>query len=870
MRQLGISIFGWMCIGASLHAAPQRIALLPSFSDFDQRDALRAALPAFDARLKAELVETWDSDVLARTGLSAVVFEQKLRTQADATARITVLPADALVLCVLDFQKQELRVHLNPVKPGMKPENAKVFRVKDATHLAEALPGEVARHLAASLKLTPNAPKTSPDTETNRLTCALLEPVTTSGSNQDMTKASPLIRAVLEQTIGSQEIELVERGETAKLLQEKILTEAWNPNTASRLGHLAKADLILSPVIHAQNAGRIHTDLFALDVASGRVLACRSWSGAPLDPPPAERIRELLAESASTVRDSKKAPVKDNPGQRHAEAEFLLSLSDSWLGLRQLIGTEAELALHLADAGLGLSHDNPDLMGKVVAEYTLDAVPAPNHPRSFEFSPSSEQLPQIRELQQSGQLALMRQAARAVFEVPLIELSKNGNDRNKRCLASLYIGLGEPQKALDALTGGRPLNELAQNNVLYERVAQALMNLGRYRECVDFIHQRSRWSRYSTYLMADAYRAMGDREKEFDLYHKNPASAGSSEDRLARYLDLGRELGHARATVSRALGLSNGWMINRPPIWEPLVRARMAAGLRDEAISDAQCARLAAHSLKDKSRFDRMTALLKELDASPIAKLPTPAQSLALPGDCRIDLIHDQTIPADHARKVAGHLATFWGCPVALRAIRLDAGRMPFYDKISQSMVGQTLANTMLRALSAITPSLGTVFLTRQKLISKSDGYVGDIYSTNAGDVKVLSDHYFSKYQDYDPRDLSYITAVAAASLAGPERKLTEDLRDLEDMSTSFAPLPPDVFANNGVLHVAALDLGISPRTASLLKRYTPAELLEWITRLRQTALEENAAPEETARELSSQLSNAASILVAPEPIKAH
>jgi hypothetical protein len=859
-----------VCLCKTLIAATPRVAFLPSFTDFDQKNSLRTALTAYDARLQAELLSGWNAEILGRSGLSTVVFEQKLHTSDQASANISVLPADTLVLSVLDLQRSELRVHLNAVKPGMQAGDAKVFKVKNADHLATGLPGEVSRYLAASLKLSSAAPATSPAASTGRLTCALLEPVSAGGARGDKATISPLIRAVLEPALANDDLKLVERSEAAKLLDEKALNETWNPNAASKLGRMVKADLVLVPFIYYQDAKRIDTHLFALDVATGRVLACQSWSGAPLDSPPADKIRGLLAAGAAAARESKTTPITDNPSQRHAEAQFLLSLSDSWLGLRQSIATEAELSLRILDAGLALSHDNPALMSKLAGRFALDAVPSPLHPLSFEYQPHLQENIEIKELEQSGQLALIRTEARSVLEIPLTERAKIGDDWDKRRLASFYLGVGEPKRALEVATSGKPLAELAQNDVLYERVAEILMNLKRYQDCIDLVTSRKRWSRICTFMLADAYRALGNKEEEFKVLHRNPTSAGKSLDRLVRYLELGRELNYAKPTIARVVQLGNAWVRTDPLVVGSFIRTRMAAGQPELAASEAQCVRLVARKKRDEALLKQADACLKELKVAPIDKLPTPAAVLTFPPECRIHLIHDQTIRPDYAHKVAEHLAAFWGCPVEIRSIQFDAAKSPFYEKIAQSLVGRSLAQTLLRAPAPAGPSLGTVFLTHTKLISKEKDHVGDVYGTPAGDVTVLSDHYFEKYKNTDTRDLSLVTAIAAASLAGPAQILEVDCYDSNDWSTSFSPLPPDAFTDNGVLSVAALDLGISPYTAALLKKRDPRQLIQAIAEYRQsemeTAQEESLGDEALARQLGEQIARATPILVSPSP----
>ncbi len=295
---------------------------------------MRAALPAFDARLQAELLNGWDTEVLSRSGLSAVVFEQKLRAAGNASApTLRVLPSDFLVLSVLDQLQKELRVFVNPVGTGMALGTPKVFPIKNPGDIANILPGEVARHVAGIAGLVRRSPTIQKKNQEGKsLVCSLLEPVSAGGAQKDLSTISPLIRAVLEVVAGSDDTgaTLVERTEMAKLIDEKALaaTNGLNTNGATDLGRMAKADLLLIPFIHFENSGKVGTDLFAVDVATGRLLACRSWSGALLDAPPSGIVKELLQEGLRLAGEFIDRPAADDPALRHAEASFIISLKE--------------------------------------------------------------------------------------------------------------------------------------------------------------------------------------------------------------------------------------------------------------------------------------------------------------------------------------------------------------------------------------------------------------------------------------------------------------------------------------------------------------------------------------------------------------
>jgi tetratricopeptide (TPR) repeat protein len=869
-------ILALVLLTASHCWAATRIAFLPSFSDFEKQSPMRAALPAFDARLQAELLTGWDSEVLSRAGLSAVVFEQKLRATDNASASaLRVLPSGFLVLSVLDQPKNELRVFVNRVGIGMGMELGapKIFPIRNPGDIANGLPGEVARHVASVAGLAPRSPAVpSKDLQGKPLICSLLEPVSAGGAQADLSQISPLIRAVLEDVVAGDDTgaTLVERSETAKLLDEKALTatNGLNANGSTNLGRMAKADLILIPFIHFQDSRKIGTDLFAVDVASGRMLACRSWSGALLDAPPAGVVRELLREGLQAAGESIARPVADDPALRHAEAGFIIGLKEGWAGLRQLVATEAELSIRLGDASLALASDEPAIMRKSAATFYRGATPGALYPLQLEYNPTDDRLQQIRELKKSGQLDLIHQQARQIFELPMTELAKDNADRDLQLLGELWIRLGDAEKGWSILNrGGQPIGELAAKSPFYQSLVVALMNLGRYQECVALLERRGNWSSMCTPIILDAYRALNNTKREFQLMRGNPASTCKTERMTARFLDLSRDLGESGPAIGNVVETANAWVINSPLVRMAMIRARISAGQKDFAIADAQCALIAATKAKDPAAQKEITAILSDLGAKPLASLPAAREFLTIPADCRIDLIHDQTVDPKYVGEVAAHVAHFWGCDVHVRSIRLDVSKFSSYRNLSQALDGNVFADTIARMELPAGPALGTVMLTQTKLISMQKNYAGDIYSVDRGALTILSDHYFRKFKSNDPRPLPLITAIAVAKLSRVSKKILDDSKEQGSWKNVFCPPPPDLFASNGTLHLVAFDLGISPGTGAHLKNVSASDLLNFIPKTHQTARTKapDPADEPLILDLANQISQARPIIITPQ-----
>jgi hypothetical protein len=836
---------------------------------------MRAALPAFDARLQAELLNRWETEVLSRSGLSAVVFEQKLRAAENASApTLRVLPSDFLVLSVLDQLQKELRVFVNPVGTGMALGSPKVFPIKNPGEVANLLPGEVARHVAGVAGLVRRSPTIQKKNQEGKpLVCSLLEPVGAGGAQRDLSTISPLIRAVLEDVVGSDDTgaTLVERTEMAKLIDEKTLaaTNGLNTNVATDLGRIVKADLLLIPFIHFGNSGKISTDLFAVDVATGRMLACRSWSGALLDAPPSGIVKELLQEGLRLAGEFIARPVADDPALRHSEAGFIISLNESWDGLRQRVATEAELSIRLADASLALANDNPAIMRNAAVTFYREATPGALYPLQNEYDPTNRRLLEIRELKKSGQLGLIYNQARRVFELPMTELAKDNDEKDLRYLGELWTRLGDAQKGWDILTrGGQPVDELVAKSPFYQSMMVTLMNLGRYQECIDLLDRRGRWNSLCTSIMLDACRALNDTKREFSLMWRNPSSACKTDRMAARFLNLGREQGQADAVMGRVIATANSWVMSSLSVRMAMIQARISAGQKELAIADAQCTFIAATKEKDNATQKEIIGILAELGTKPIASLPAAHEFLTLPADCRIDLIHDQTVDPKYVSEVADHVARFWGCAVHIRAIRLDASQSSSYRKLSQSLEGNVFADTVARVAMPAGPKLGTVFLTQTKLVSKKQNYEGDIYSVPIGSLLVLSDHYFRKFKASDPRPLPLITAIAAANLGSVWKMLRLQSREERALELVFCPPPPDLFTSNGNLHLAAINLGVSPYTGALLRKISTSELLKSIPEIdnayRQKAPSPIPADEAIILDLDKQISQASPIIITP------
>jgi len=630
-------------------------------------------------------------------------------------------------------------------------------------------------------------------------------------------------------------------------------------NAATQFGRMVKADLIVVPFIHAADKVKIETDVFAVEVSSGRLLDCFSWSAAPDAQIPVEKVAAFLQKASSIARESGGHPAPDNATARHAEAAFLASVPAQWAGLRMRRATVNQAAMRMADAALALSADDPALMLKTVQELLYKAMPASFHQHAAAFLPNSEWVQESERIRKSGQFTVLQADARRVFELPLLELQKDPSGEAGFFLASFWNNLGESQKALQTLSaaGKVPGDPADKVSAFYVEVARAYMGLGRYKECAATILRRGQFSRYAMNLMVDAFRADGDEANEFKYLWVNRTKLDHDYDRHARVIDLAVKFGEPREALELFADGTFSWARAEPIVQLAAIRARIAAGQKEMAISDAQCALMLARKEKKAPVIAELEKILASLNAKPLDHLLRAGDFIRLPSDCVIHLIHDQTIAPAHAHAVAEHIAGFWGCPVEIRAVKFEARKLSFFQPLAQTLDGAKLQRLVVEAALPAQKYLGRIFLTHEKLIATRNGaYFSDIYSWAGPQLTILSEHYFTKYANLDKRPLPLIDAIAASEIRAVNLAITTHLRSDTDIGNDFAPITPDLFSNNGTLVMNRHELGVSPRTAAVLREITWEQIAAELPRRDEEAEQQRVAPRDRpiVEELSRQL----------------
>jgi len=853
----------------------QRLAILPAFVDEDCTSEWRSALNSFDARVQAELLANWNVEVLSRAGLSAVAFESKLRAATDAQEpALRVLPADAVMISVFDTTRHELRVHITLIRESTELGQPLIIAVNSAADLRDRVPAEAARQIAHAAQLggkdrTVGLSPPPPLPGGATLALALFDPVSVDGRQSKATvEQAPLLRAVLEQTLATGavgEVRLLERDETARLLEEQTLKALATPgaeaNAASRIGRIRKADLILLPVAQARADRESESILFAIEATTGRMLDCVSWRGATGAPPPLPPIRDFLVRAARGAGLARSTGKPDGVHERYIEAELLVSLLEKWNGLRMSVATRSQIAIRLADAALGLVADDPERTQRMIEALIEEALPAPIHPLAGKFLSHDFHENEIEALRKSGQLAALRSAARHVFELPLQELGRDQSAARCVLAARFWNRMGEHDKVV-AEVGDAPWERFgkAKSDQIVFELAVAQMGLGRHEACIATLAKIDSPSRAVRRFEMDAYRAMGDEAKEWEFLWDHRESIGFSPDRLAHLLDLAPKYGKSHEALQFLANDAHEWARDELVVQFAVIRVRLAINQTDLAASDAQCVLLNARRMGDSDAIKEAEGILAKVGAPALDHLLPIGEYLKLPSDCVIHLIHDQTVPPKQALATARYLADFWRCPVLVWPVTFSAKQLSFYHPLAQAIDSRKLHSLLKQARLPRQRAITCVFLTQEKFVVPGS----DVFSTFSPRVEVLSIHYFSKYAAWDTRPLPLITAIAVSHCGSVRRALEERLHADSDIANDFAPLQPDIFCNNGHLTMNRFELGVSSRTAKVAARLTWEEIQATLDADPGSYYETEPTDRALVDDLSKQLGSLSPKVVAP------
>jgi hypothetical protein len=864
-----VRLFFFVLVMVATCEARPRLAILPLIYDMELVNDLRQAAGGFDARLQAELLGAFDVELVSRTHMGALSFEQGLRAASVAdAAHDTILPADAVVVPVLDFVAKQLRLYIVPVKAGMKVPKPRVVPLRAAKQLNDALVKDAAKEVASEAHLKEHVTMQLAEPGMKALKLALLPPVCSDRLKSVADSQSSLIQATLEHalvTMQTKQLTLVERSHIAALLDEKALSSVsreWSPNSASQLGRMAKADLLLSPFIHRLDYKTVRTDLFAVEVSGGRVVACASYEGASEAPPNEQQITSLLAEGLAKREFTRPQDLEAQVRLRHAEASFLPSLVSEMVNMRTGPASLQPLSVRVADAVVGLASDDPLLLGKLLDQFWWRTVPGLAYPQEAKYNPATRENGDLRErerLKSSGLLPMMYADAREALQRPLAELAKSGDLSAARRQAEFHLRMDEPERALAILTtAGGSLKELAANEQLYSSTAAVLLNLGRYTECADLVFSREKLWEYPWERGVIACRELGDKQREYDALWRWRHFKPTSVDFIVRRLELAVELGRAEEMVNYITSGWSGGATNTSQARLAIVKARLAAKQTELALSDAQGALICERKDKNTRVVAELESLLAEHGVAPIEKLPPARDFFKVPATWCIQLVHDQSIKPAHAKEVAERLADFWGCNVKVWGLQIDPSTLSIHDRFKKTTDADGLLRLFLRAKLPPDPRLGFVYLTNLKCTFKG----GQGMFINAAkyywnlSMDFVSDYYVPIYNPKQP--IIPIDAALCGGFSTVGQFLSEEVWQKEHPNSRYQTTDPDAFASLLTFYFKYRSLGVAPQTGKLLAKVNPDELRAYLDRDFSEALQkvrddrnDNSAVEDISRQFS-------------------
>ncbi len=818
----------------------QRIAVLPTVVDFERGSALSKDIGAFESRLQAELLKSWDVDLLIRAGMTEFVFEQKLH-QAKTAHQIgaTILPADCVLLSALDYHRRELRIFPVMVGERMKLPAPIIISIGDSSTLATSVPEQAAQMLARQIKLRKAADSGISGTMTKdasarkKVVCAVLDPISSLGNTSSLPQISASIRAVLDRSLAAlgERVELVDRSQLSALLQEHVLEGVSAGFSGAQVGRLVNADLVFVPYVHFRSDENVSTDLFVVNPSTGSILAAASWTGGALSEPPNHMIESLVSDALGKSWSRESDGTRDDRERRHQEARFITSLRGGGFqaGLRPDKATSVKQSIRWSDAALSLAHDDESQMMEIAEQLLYYSTASLRHPSHAELHPDYTGMEILKPLLKNAALTKqLNEAAKRVYELPLTGLLKAGHSRACIPLADLWISTGDAQKAVDMLSKEKGVISLdIESHDARTCMCRALMNLGRNKEAADFMLQTKEQSELSSELAADALHLCKDFDREMKLLWDFRSNFMTESSFVGRFLGVLTLKGRAREALDFVTRKASHLAFSKSEVWIPLVRARLATGQKELAISGAQCALLAARYGEYNEEETALRELLAEIGAAPLGKLPKIAQGVRWPADSCIHFVHDDTVNAPLALGVARQMAEFWGCRVKVWVLHsMSLQQLSFYRPVSKVVSSRRLSDMCARVKFPEEVSLGVVLLTLDKFHHGNGEDATDSSGTSTGAFSVRSGYYVDKFHPRRNRPFEEELAVLTSSLWGVQSFLIDDSNVRHPDDGWFSPFPPDVFSKQWSLSVGLLDLGVAPHTLKLLKEIDMQEMI--------------------------------------------
>lgn len=642
----------------------------------------------------------------------------------------------------------------------------------------------------------------------------------------------------------------------------------------AQVGRLVNADIVFVPYVHFHSEENVSTDLFVVNPSTGSILAVASWAGGALSQPPNQVIESLVSDALGKASNRAEDEVRDDRERRHQEAQFITSLRgrDFQVGLRPDKTTSVKQSIRWSDAALSLAHDDESQMMAIADELLYYSTASLRHPSHAELHPDYVGMETLMPLLKNAPLTKqLNDAARRVYELPLAGLLKAGHSGARLHLADLWISTGDAQKAVDLLGQGKAGTSLdVKSHDERTSMCRALMSLGRNKEAADFMLQSDKQTYVSSHLAADALHLCKDFDREMKLlwdFRNNYMAESSFVGRFLEVLTLKGRAGEAVKFVAKNADSSS---FSKRAVWIPFVRARLASGQKELAISDAQCALLAARYEGFSEEERVLSKLLAENGAGPLDKLPTIAQGVRWPDDSCIHFIRDNTVNPELALRVARLVANFWGCKVKVWVLHsMDLKQLSFYRPVSRAVSGDRLAEMCIRVKLPEEVTLGVMLLTLDKFYAGSGEDSFDSAGTSEGAFSVRSGHYVDKFLRVRNRPIEMELALLMSSLWGVQSALIDHTVEQHPDEGWFCPFPPDVFSRQWSLSVDRLDLGVAPHTLKRLKEMDVRKLIRTIQQEHEMAKDDaprDFGPDQRFVKLwSNELASQKPVVVSPQ-----
>ena len=813
MNDLGVLKFLRVCLcmfvcSQVAFAETKYVAVIPPLIESAWSADERQTAADFQNALQAELYKGYDLQIVSRSQLSTIAFENKARLLKNPELRkFNVIPCQNIVLSVYRAKEKSVSIFAIENKKNTKPGKAIEISVKGRKDVLSSAK-KAADLLAKRLKISPRKAKVI--TAIGKKGKLVAVAINSSTKDSLTSEFAPQMEYLADQlTICLQEaadqgndLQLIDRKHLADVMAELKISEADITTELSPVD-IQGADLILQPVVFSDGS-KLHNVISAIDPQTSVILNMADVDPDALD---VKAVQKFIADSISyksknTISDEGSLRLRD------LESQFYANQLANLLGLRMSEEGKRALKFELAQASVGLCADDlvrtQKALGRVISKV------------------SGSSLPESYKEEYKRHLFLAVEELENVF-----------NLQSTFVQSKFWATLGDEAKSLECVTRDEAAGYRAK---LYESEARALYNLKRYQECVDLVLARKRFSTYTMFLVTDSYKNLGQFEKEQELLYRNIKSAGKSISRLFRVLTLTRKYKGPEKAIYFWAHFAHKWARLHPKVLMELAECYIDTGEKEFAADIYQSilwrAKTDNKQLNEAKPFiESAKSSLKQMGISEKSyREITPASVLNLDKSTSVEVITDDSIPLVDVQKACQEFSDFWGLEIHIYYNTINFTESDSYDPVRKTLDIKpvTMALNHHSEMKSAT-SVQRYFLTRKQLISiRKNGYRGSVFSSYGMNYGLYTTHYINKFKGYDKRPLEHITAIMMGGV-DVIRRASEQNGDRHVLR-----IPPYIFSNNSNLSFHEHRLTISHEAASLLKNLSLERLITKATELRE------------------------------------